>query len=50
MGNDRMTWQDWLRIRAFLYDLTDPEKYAFAIRDHEVVRRAQELLQLFKGK
>jgi len=43
-----MSLQDWTRIRSFLTDLTDPEKYAFAIRDHDVVRRALELLELFK--
>lgn len=43
-----MTLQEWLRIRAFLHDLTDPEKYAHSVRDQEIVRRALELLELFK--
>ncbi len=44
----RISLMEWLRVRAFLYDLTDPEKYGHALRDDEIRRRAQELLALFK--
>lgn len=43
----RLPLQDWTRVRAFLFDLTDPEMYGFAVTD-EVRRRALELLELFK--
>ena len=46
--SDRLSLQDWNRVRSFLLDLTDPEKYAHALRDPEIVRRALELLELFK--
>ena len=46
--SDRMTLQDLQRVRSFLIDLTDPEKYAHALRDPEIMRRALELLELFK--
>lgn len=46
--SDRLSLQDWNRVRSFLLDLTDPEKYALALRDPEIVRRALELLELFK--
>lgn len=45
--NDRMTLQGWERLRMFLFDLTDPDMYGFAVTD-EVRRRALELLELFK--
>jgi hypothetical protein len=47
MDNDRMTLQDWQRLRKFLDDLTDPEMYGFAVTA-EVRQRALELLALFK--
>lgn len=47
--NDRMTLQDWTRIREFLFDLTDPEVYGFAVSS-EVRRRALELQSLFNAK
>jgi len=28
----RISLMEWLRVRAFLYDLTDPEKYGHALR------------------
>ena len=45
--NDRMTLQDWTRLRQFLNDLTDPEMYGFAVSE-EVRRRALELQELFR--
>lgn len=40
------TLQECMKLRQFLVDLTDPEKYAFAVRDPEITRRALELLKL----
>lgn len=47
--NSRMTLQEWQRIRAFLFDLTDPEMFGFAVTS-EVRNRAAELLWLFDRK
>lgn len=47
LDNDRMTLQEWERVRNFLFDLTDPDMFGFAVTD-EVRRRALELLELFK--
>jgi hypothetical protein len=46
-ANDRMTLQDWTRVHSFLSDLTNPDMYAFSLRDPDIVRRAGELLLLF---
>jgi len=45
--SQRLSLQDWTRIRTFLSDLTDPEMYGFAVSE-EVRRRALELQELFK--
>lgn len=42
-----MTLQSYMRLQKFLFDLTDPEMYGYAVTD-EVRRRALELLELFK--
>ena len=49
MDNDlqRLDLQIYMRVKGFLFDLTDPEMYGFAVTD-EVRRRALELLALFK--
>lgn len=44
---ERMTLQDWERLYRFMFDLTDPDMFAFAVTD-EVRRRARELLLIFE--
>jgi len=45
--SQRLSLQDWTRVRTFLSDLTDPEMYGFAVSE-EVRRRALELQELFR--
>lgn len=45
---DRLSLQDWHRLRQFLHDLTDPDMYGYTVKDPEIRRRALELLAIFK--
>ena len=46
-SSQRLSLQEWTRVRTFLSDLTDPEMFGFAVSE-EVRRRALELQELFR--